>query len=270
MTSDEFEQLKNWFYDYTGKFISDVSDPAPYMLKREHTLRVCNNIDMLSGSLRLEETERVLARTAALVHDIGRFTQFKVYGTFSDPLSKNHAALGVGVLTKQKFPFPLPAVEKRLILKTIALHNRPYLPSTLSPDLLQLARMLRDADKIDIYKVMTDLYRNHHNTAQNYITHNLPDDKQVPPELVEQIIAGNAVHYNQVNSLNGIKLFQLSMIFDLNFPTAFESIQKQDVVGAILGSMPTFPRLEDLEQGMTKYISDRIKKTALLTSHATS
>ena len=141
MTSDEFEQLKNWFYDYTGKFISDVSDPAPYMLKREHTIRVCNNIDMLSGSLRLEETERVLARTAGLVHDIGRFTQFKVYGTFSDPLSKNHAALGVGVLVKEGLPDILSAYERRMILRTVALHNRPTLPSKLSTGLLNLNTM---------------------------------------------------------------------------------------------------------------------------------
>jgi putative nucleotidyltransferase with HDIG domain len=44
-------------------------------------------------SLQLE-----LAETIALFHDIGRFEQFKTYGTFDDRASENHATIGLKVL----------------------------------------------------------------------------------------------------------------------------------------------------------------------------
>ena len=260
MTSDELKQLESQFYTYTNGFVEKATNPEPYLLKQAHSERVCDNINRLSDSLGLGVSERTLARATALLHDIGRFPQFKNYDTFSDPMSKNHAALGVGVLVTQGITDSLSMSERRLILRTVALHNRPTLPSKLSTGLLKLARLLRDADKIDIFKVMTDLYRGRHDNKQNYITHDLRDDKIIPHALVDQIIAGRPIHYSQVKTLNGIKLFQLSMIFDLNFSAAFEMIKEKDVVRIITGSMPGSPRLDVLERVLDRYMDNKIKK----------
>ncbi len=259
MTLDEFEQLKNWFYTYTNSFVSEAATPEPYMLKQKHTKRVCDNIDMLSDSLGLSPKERIIAHATALVHDTGRFPQFKTYETFSDPLSKNHAALGVAVLVKEGLPGNIPTAERQLILRAVALHNRPGLPSNLSADLLQVTKLLRDADKIDIYKVMTTLYISRNNERQNFITHNLLNDKKIPLEIVDMIISGQRILYSQVETLNGFKLFQLSMIFDLNFHAAFETIKQQGVVRAILASMPESSHLDVLERVLTDYIDDKIR-----------
>lgn len=258
MTSDELKKLESRFYQYTKEFTAEASDPGPYLLKEVHTKRVCDNIDRLSDSLGLGLKEKNTARATALLHDIGRFPQFKTYGTFSDPLSKNHAALGVRVVVKKGFTGHLPQAQHRLILRAVALHNHPALPSTLPSGLLQLARMLRDADKIDIFKVMTDLYNAPQNDRQGFITHNLPDDKKIPDDLVEAIISGRRINYNRVNTLNGLKLFQLSMILDMNFPAAFEALKKQGTVRKIIDSMPVSSRLEPLEVALSDYIENKI------------
>jgi hypothetical protein len=234
--------------------------PEPYLLKQSHTEKVCENICYLSNSLGLGQKEITLARTAALLHDIGRFSQFKDYGTFSDPLSKNHAALGVKVIMRNGLLNNLTAVERRLVIRAIVLHNRAELPENLSPDLRHLTRMLRDADKIDIFKVMADLYQTVHNDSRNYITHSHPDNKKIPADLVEQISLGKRIDYSQVNSLNGMKLFQISMIFDVNFPASFKIIREMDILRIFLRSMPDSADLNAIEHFLNRYIEKKISQ----------
>lgn len=260
MTADEYEKLKNWFYTYTSLFIAEAEDPAPYLLKQNHTERVCDNIDNLSNSMELGQNEKGLARATALLHDIGRFSQFQIYGTFSDPLSKNHAALGVRIITKNGLLVNLSDIDRCLIIRAVALHNQAVIPQTVAPDLLKLIRMLRDSDKIDIYKVMADLYQTSINNRQSYIIHSHPDDKKLPVDLVKQIISGRRINYNQVNTLNGMKLFQLSMIFDLNFPASFAVVKEKDILRIFLKSMPESSDLDTMALFITRYINEKINQ----------
>jgi len=85
MTDDDFDILEKRFYGYTDGFIARAQDAYPYTLEQEHTLRVCENIFMLAGSLGLGRDEANRAKAAALVHDMGRFPQFGEYGTFPMP-----------------------------------------------------------------------------------------------------------------------------------------------------------------------------------------
>ena len=58
----------------------------------------------------------LLAKTAALFHDIGRFPQWKHYSTFVDSVSEDHALLGLEVLSRHKgFEADLPQNKERLI-----------------------------------------------------------------------------------------------------------------------------------------------------------
>ena len=41
MTQTTINDLKKWFTAYADGFIARVKEPAPYILKKEHTFRVC-------------------------------------------------------------------------------------------------------------------------------------------------------------------------------------------------------------------------------------
>ncbi len=262
MTKDDLKTLENRFHAYTAPFVAGAPDPEPYKLKQIHTNRVCDNISMLARSLDLTLPEANIARATALFHDVGRFPQFETYGTFSDPLSKNHAALSVGVMSKHNLLDGVPDLERQLMLRAVALHNRPRLPAGLEPRLSILARLLRDADKIDIYKVMLELYLSAENGKPSFITHDQKDDGRISGSLINEIMAGKGIHYNRVSTLNDMKLFQISMIYDLNFPAAFVAIRDRQVVQVILDSMPASPKLTALARVMTVYIDKRINNTA--------
>jgi hypothetical protein len=261
MTDDDLNIIKERFYLYSNPFVYRGADSEAHKLKQIHTARVCDNIKMLAASINLTGPEMNIARATAWLHDVGRFPQFETYGTFSDLLSKNHAALGVGVIVNQNLLEGISHKDRRLILRSVALHNRPRLPEGLESGLALPAKLLRDADKLDIYRVMMDLYRSAKSGKPSFITHDMADDGSVSAELADEIMQGKGFNYDRVSTLNDMKLFQMGMIYDLNFPAAFSAIRDQEVVPVILGSMPSFPGLEDLSRIVTTYIDKRIHNT---------
>lgn len=259
ITQHDLTILEQRFRAYTGSFTAGAADPEPYRLKQVHTARVCENIVMLAQSLGLDREIVNTAKAAALVHDTGRFVQFQEFGTFSDARSKNHAALGVRVILAQGMLKGIPRPARQCILRAVALHNRPVLPRHLAPDLSVLSRLLRDADKLDIFKVMLDLYQGPENGRQSFITHDQEDDGTVSGDLAECIIAGQMFGYDKIRTLNDMKLFQIGMIFDLNVPAAFKAVQDRGVVNGILDSMPGFPERDRLVRAMDTYITSGIQ-----------
>ena len=87
MTRKDLEYFKNWFSDYVAPYYTgDGAYDRPVRLKQEHTMRVCREIEMLGRRLNLDPQEMLLAETMALFHDIGRFQQYAIYGTFLCPV----------------------------------------------------------------------------------------------------------------------------------------------------------------------------------------
>src|SRR6185369_2428225 len=102
MNELDLQTLRDWFGAYCRRYY--VADPAAFrniVLKEEHTYAVCANMDRLTRSLQLEGHERRLAAAVALFHDVGRFEQYRRFGTFRDADSVNHAHLGVRVLMEE-------------------------------------------------------------------------------------------------------------------------------------------------------------------------
>lgn len=74
--------LKHWFEDYTREFSSEDPDFQENIdLKTEHTRRVCEAVLDIGESLDLSDEDLCMAEVTALMHDIGRFEQYKKFGT---------------------------------------------------------------------------------------------------------------------------------------------------------------------------------------------
>ncbi|MEA1967197.1 MAG: HD domain-containing protein, partial [Thermodesulfobacteriota bacterium] len=123
MTKEDLKKLKNKFFNYTDSFIKNTVNPGPFILKQDHTLRVCKEILYLGKELCLSKEQMLLAETTALLHDIGRFRQFKEYNTFLDQISEDHAALGLREIEKKNMLAFCTNDEKELIKNSIKFHN---------------------------------------------------------------------------------------------------------------------------------------------------
>ncbi len=138
------------FLDYAGRY--DRSN-GKIQLKIVHTLAVADAMDRLTEALPLTERQCHLAHICAIFHDIGRFEQVRRYDTFLDHLSVDHAQLGCQVLEQEGILEELTGGERRMVLTAIRNHNRFQIEEGLDEETLLLCKLIRDADKCDIFRV---------------------------------------------------------------------------------------------------------------------
>lgn len=124
-------------------------------LKIDHTYRVAELCEEIALKIGFNKEEADVAWLLGLLHDIGRFEQIKRFGTFNDAKSIDHAALGVEILFKDHIirKFIDDDSEDKLIRDAVGCHNAYKVPNEFSKRTLAFSNILRDADKIDIFKV---------------------------------------------------------------------------------------------------------------------
>ena len=238
MQTDQVLRLKAWFESYTRSFMTGKTPfDSPLELKIEHTARVRDNICQLGRSVDLTDGQLCLAETIGLFHDLGRFEQYRRYRTFNDRQSANHAYLSIDVLNRTAVLDTLPADEKATIIDAIRFHNAPVLPANQPPASMIFMRLIRDADKLDIWKVFADYYRHHHRPEPAIVQH-LPDLPTWEESIVNAIDEKRVARFQDMKSLNDFKLLQLSWVFDLHFPETYTQAKKRGDLAAIARSLP--------------------------------
>lgn len=168
----EKNRLLKAFNEYVAAY--DADNPK-IRLKIDHSLRVATLSEEIARTV--GGAKAGLAWTTGLLHDIGRFEQVRRYHTFLDAKSVDHAGLGADLLFREglleellgKEPseeFPAdrlpehgirqPLQERHLMEKAIRNHSTYRLPVELTAEEQMYCDILRDADKIDIFRVMCD------------------------------------------------------------------------------------------------------------------
>ena len=101
-----------------------------------------------------------LAWLSGMLHDIGRFEQIRRYNTFVDSQSIDHAQLSADLLFNegllQLLPVTLTKQEAKILELAIRSHSAYRLDPSLSEEELTYCDILRDADKVDIFRVNYD------------------------------------------------------------------------------------------------------------------
>jgi hypothetical protein len=240
--------LKSWFADYVRRF--DAGDPEIRKnvdLKSEHTHRVCENILDIGRSLDLSPGDLCIAEAAALLHDVGRFEQYRRYRTFVDKKSENHAALGVKIIEENRLLEEFGAGPAAVIRRAVACHNRLAAPAEGDPKFLLVLRMLRDADKVDIYRVVTEYYHRSAGSRNQAVELGLPDTDDISDAVYGTLMAGRPARMDDLRVLNDFKLLQIGWVFDLNFPRSFEMVRERGCLEGIRDALPRDDkRVEDI------------------------
>lgn len=258
MQNKDLDFFKKWFLDYVDRF----SSPEAFIqenikLKIEHTSRVCENILLLAKAENLGEKDCRLAEAIALFHDLGRFEQFTKYRTFKDSESENHALLGVKILENTGILSRLPLREKDLILKAVECHNLMEIPGCTenSREFLFYLRLIRDADKLDILKLVSEAYEKEEEFKNPALELNMPDTPGCSENIVADILNNRMAKLTDTRNQNDIKLLRLSWIFDISFPAAFALIKKYGYLETILYSMPETEEVQMVREHLESYLN---------------
>lgn len=262
MEQEQLEQLRGWFYDYVSGFYGeDEFVNANIKLKERHTRQMCEEIPQLARELGLSENQQRTAEAIVLLHDVGRFGQFEKYRTYNDPRSVNHCILGVGVLRQTGVLESLDAEERGLIERAIEYHGLIELPDGLDGQCLLFSRLLRDADKLDIFRVVTDYYRQYRDDPESFkLEVELPDEPGYSMEVVERLLDGRRIDYTMLSTWNDMKLCQLGWVYDVNFPQTLRRIRDRGFLEKVFDFLPDNEDIEKVRRKIFDYVGSRIKQ----------
>ena len=149
------EKVVRAFDRYVSAY--NAEDPK-IKLKIDHTDRVAALCERIGQSAGIDNPD--LIWLCGMLHDIGRLEQVRRYNTFVDAVSVEHAAFGADLLFKEglleRFSVSLSETELRILECSIRSHSAYRLGSDLSETEIAYCSVLRDADKIDIFRVNCD------------------------------------------------------------------------------------------------------------------
>jgi len=252
--------LKNWFISYVKTFKYDNNESQQNIdIKREHTERVTEEIINIGKQLGLNDNELNLAEIIALFHDIGRFEQYNRYKTFSDYKSEDHAELGIKILKQYDVLGSLDENLQKVILCSIKYHNRPSLPVKETKTCLFYSRLIRDADKLDIWRVVTDYYHRRNGERNVALELELPETPGISEGVYKALMNKAIVNLKHVKNINDIKLLQAGWIYDINFKPTFESDKNRRYLEKIREVLPESKEIDQVFDIVNSYLANCMK-----------
>lgn len=251
-----YTNILSWFNEYTQPFLnSDPFEKRAATLKSDHTHLVVKNNGLLCDSISINNELRCLSNIVALLHDIGRFEQFRKFKTFADRHSVNHAELGIQIIETHDVLKELDIEHRDLIKNAILLHNVQSLPSETNGIQKLLCQLIRDSDKLDIYRIASEHYKNPDSTDRGIIGIGISEGNSISEEIIAAICAKKSVDYSYMKSINDFKLVQLGWVFDLNFPMSVYLITERKHYYDIRNSLPDNERITSAVEVIEKHVT---------------
>lgn len=266
----------NAFAEYVRNY--DPSDEK-IKLKIDHTYRVAGLCQRIAESLGLSEPDVDIAWLLGMLHDIGRFEQIRRFGTFNDAQSVDHAEFGADLLFKEglirKFAegyyeeceLAEPEnQEDEQIIKNNEHHNkdtgllemaiRQHNKYRVKEDLTERQRMfcdiLRDADKVDIFKVNADIPME---IIYDVTTEELKNGvitKEVLESFYKKETVLKSVRRSAVDHIVG----HISLLFELVYKESYRQAKEQGYVYKLLNFKSDVPEVNAEFDDMRKYVDE--------------
>lgn len=266
----------NAFAEYVRNY--DPSDEK-IKLKIDHTYRVAGLCQRIAESLGLSEPDVDIAWLLGMLHDIGRFEQIRRFGTFNDVQSVDHAEFGADLLFKEglirKFAEGYYEEcelarsgneEAEQIIKNNEHHNkdtgllemaiRQHNKYRVKEDLTERQRMfcdiLRDADKVDIFKVNADIPME---IIYDVTTEELKNGvitKEVLESFYKKETVLKSVRRSAVDHIVG----HILLLFELVYKESYRQAKEQGYVYKLLDFKSDVPEVNAEFGDMRKYVDE--------------
>lgn len=232
MTRNFLETLTRRYHAYVDTYRTvDGVLPKMLQLKLDHTHHVVEDTRRIMAGENWPEEIRVVGEACALLHDAGRYSQLQKFGTFQDSKSIDHATRGVEVIKKERWLAELTSEERETVLTTVAVHNKKEVPASLRQATADWAHLVRDADKLDIFRVFEEAIKDGSLEDNPEIAWDLQVKGAPSPNVVEAIRNGCSVSYTWIKTLSDFVLIQVGWLNGgLYFRTALQLARERGVL----------------------------------------
>lgn len=282
------EHIKKTFQEYTDRY--DSTNPK-IKLKIDHTYRVADLCEQIAQSLELSAAEVDLAWLSGMLHDVGRFEQLRRYNTFSDAQFIDHARFAVELLydegliadyvpeisttelvsdartwrsmggvnefpTAQSEDMPLSDILQTLRI-AIGEHSAYRIQKGLDERTRMFCQILRDADKVDIFRVICDTPMEE---VYGFQTKDILRSA-ITPEVMQAFYEHHAVLRKLKKCPADYIVAHGSLTFELVYPESLRIAKEQGYLKQMMSFQSENPDtaeiFEDLRKDLNGYLEER-------------
>lgn len=250
------QEFKEYLKDY------DLKDER-VKLKVTHTYGVVSASEYLADKLNLNDEEKDLSNLIALLHDIGRFEQSKVIKNVfdkADTLYFDHAIFGVKILFEEKLirKFIDDNSYDEIIKKAILNHNKYEIEDGLTTQELLQAKLIRDNDKTDNFRVKL--------TENLNVLLGTDDMEEIESDTISDKIYKDFMNEKQL-LIEDRKTYldswvsYISFMFDYNFDEGLSYLKENNLVNKMFDRIKyTNPETIEKIKNMKKIANDFLEK----------
>lgn len=218
------------------------------MLKYKHSYAVSKLMEELAVKLNLSCEDVEIAKVIGLLHDIGRFEQLKKFNSFDDK-NVDHADESCNYLFKKGHirDFVEDSKYDSILENSIRYHNKLSIPHLDERSMLFM-KMIRDMDKVDIYK-------------QSAIHYDMKfDASNTSEEVLKCFKEEKVVLKSMVKSKSDSIVLRLAFLFDINFDESLDILVETDNFDLFLSVIEVDASSEKLWKKLRELCFDKINR----------
>lgn len=233
----EFEEFVFNYYDFNESAIRR---------KYYHSKRVSTISKKIAENLSWPLEDVKLATQIGLLHDIGRFDEWKIYKCFNKCM--DHGSYGAYLLNKEEntLKFNIKESDKQKLLDAIYYHNKLKLPSSLKNN--KFCKLIRDADKLDIIYQLSQ--------REIVIDNNT---HVISKEVFKEFNKGVTITNKHIKTYADKVLSILALVYDINYNYTLELLYDFNYINNIYENLENKEFYKDYFDKINKYIEKRIK-----------
>ncbi|MDO4553965.1 MAG: HD domain-containing protein [Lachnospiraceae bacterium] len=256
----DYEYAHEAFLKYLKEY--DCEDEKT-QLKIVHTYGVVHCVEVLGTKMNLSEEEMELAKVIALLHDIGRFEQVKLHDQFDDGVM-DHADFSIQVLFRQRRinEFVKSRKYDLIIRQAIANHNKYAIAPGLQDRTLLHAKLIRDADKLDNFRVRLA------EKIENLI-YQIPSEElgsyPISDTIYSDFKSRQCILSAKTNTPMDMWVSYIAQIFDVNFKETFQLIKEKEYIHKTADRIPytnpeTARKMEEIIAIADAFVEEQCRK----------
>ena len=242
--------LEDAFIEYVSNYNLDNPD---IKLKYNHSFRVMKLQEKYAKLLGWNEEDVELARIIGLLHDIGRFEQLKVYNTYDDSISIDHANYSCTQLFEKGEIKKFVSNEDWYPIIDFAIknHNKKILEVVSDERMMKHAKLIRDTDKIDIIFLVGTLEELDVKPVEDKITKRVFDD----------FYAHKSIDNKAIVNRNDYYVGQYAFVYDVNYAVCLKELGKNFANYA--NKQKDNEQLMKVYDEILKYIKERLENEGI-------
>ena len=255
-------EMHEWMTNYMKSFYTDDEEvQRGILIKEKHTGYVTSNSVELAKFLKLNQHDTELAEIIGLFHDVGRFRQYSIYKTFNDADSEDHADLGMKVISELDFFKKISAEDFEIAKFAIQQHNKKEIAPIDDERKILFAKIIRDADKLDIYRVLEPfLAQENADKMPKFIKGAFIAD--ISEDFVEHFAKGEQADFREIRTNGDRKIVRLMWIYNVNFSWTMKKIVERGFIDKIIENLPrnekNSARIDEGIIRLKKFVEEKI------------